>query len=253
MINDFTGILSRTVQRIWFIMFKDVFFVAVGIWICSATANSHGGETKWEFHILVCSSILLLLLVLGAVQWRVKHMHVWIITKGASEATNPCLLLAAAYHLLLPPQTCPPFLLMLLRSRFGLAGACWAVGLGGFPLQTLLCPHQSRFPAVLAPVQRFVVTWEGVRGSDNQLWPLLLKARLVQPCLSYSWVLFYPSFTGSGEGWVTRGFSGQFKFSIWSIRWAQSVSTKTWGFSGNSVSCRNFCDVSLLLLILHIV
>lgn len=200
-----------------------------------------------ENSILWCAIpyCLLSLLVLGAVQWRVKHMHIWIITRRTSEVTNPCL-----PCFLLPPQTCPPFLLMLLRSRFGMAGACWAADLGSCPVHALLCPHQSRLAAVLAPVQRFVVTWEGVRGSDNQLWPLLPKARLVQPCQSYSWVLFYPSFTGSGEGWTTWG---QHKFSIWSIWWAQSVSTKTWGFSGSSASCRNCCDVSLLLFVLHIV
>lgn len=173
--------------------------------------------------------------------------------KRTSEVTNPCFLLAAACHLLLPPQACPPFFLMLLRSRFGMASPCWAADLRSFPVQSLLCPQQSRFPAVLALVQGSVVTFEGVRGSDNQLWPLLLRARLVQPSQFHSWVLFYPSFTGSGEGWITQGFSGQFKFSIWSIWWAQSVSTQTWGFSGNSASCRNCCDVALLLFILQIV
>lgn len=181
-------------------MFKGVLCVSVGIWICSAIANTHGGETKWEFHTLVCSSILPFLPMLRAVQWRVKHMRAWTITKGSSEVTNPCLL---------PPSASPDLSSLspdAAKKQVWTGRCLLSSSLGSFPVPTLLCPHQSRFPALLAPVQRFVVVCEGGRGSDNQLWPLLLKARLVQPCQSYSWVLFYPSFTGIGEGWITWGF-----------------------------------------------
>lgn len=144
---EFSGILSKTtIQRIWFIMFKGILYVAVGIWISSAIANSHWGETKWEFHTLVCNSILPFLPMLGAVQWRVKHMHVWTITKRTSEVTNPCLL---------PPSASPNLSSLspgAVKKQVWTGRCLLSISLGSFPVQTLLCPHQSRFPAVLARV-----------------------------------------------------------------------------------------------------